>query len=83
MHVWGSLVFFLFRFFSFFVFHVPVTIINCYMPQDMVEAHKVFDNYRRDLFIQYVYGLTYEAHMDQLIVAPIDCESADQYLDVT
>ena len=62
MYAWGSLGLYI----------QPVTIIHCYRPQDMVEARKVFDNYRRDLFIQYVYGLTYEAYMDQLIVALMD-----------
>ena len=36
LHVLGSLVLYL----------QPVTIINYHTPQDMVEAHKVFDNYR-------------------------------------
>ena len=57
---------------SFVLYIQPVTMIHCHRPQEMVEASRAFDNYRRDLFVQYVYGLDYEAYMDQLIVALMD-----------
>ena len=45
LNVWGSLVLYI----------QPVTIINYHTPQDMLEARKVFDNYRQDLFIQHLW----------------------------
>ena len=42
----------------------------------MLEACRVFDNYRQDQFIQYSYGQTY---MDYLIVSLIDSHDNDSY----
>ena len=38
----------------------------------MLEVRRAFDNHRRDQFIQYLYGVTYEAYMDQLIIGLIN-----------
>ena len=38
----------------------------------MLEARRAFDNHRQDQFIQYLYGVTYEAYMDQLIIGLIN-----------
>ena len=58
LNVWGSLILYI----------QPVILVNYHTPQEILDARRVFDNHRRDISIQHLYGLTYEAFMDQLIV---------------
>ena len=78
LNVWGSLNLYI----------QPVNFISYHTPQELLEARRVFDNYRRDLSSQHLYGLTYEAYMDQLIVklsdhCDNDTDNTDNLQDLT
>ena len=71
LNVWGSLILYI----------QPVILVNFHTPQEILKVRRVFDNYRRDLSIQHLHGLTYEAFMYQLIVKLSD--SCDNDIDNT
>ena len=50
----------------------PVIVVHQCLYQDLLDARRTFDNYKRDQFIQYTCGVNYESYMDQLIGSIIE-----------